>query len=53
MPAIRTFLFDVSPLEPGVYGAVAMLVAAAVVAAGWLPARRAARVDPMSTLRGE
>jgi ABC-type lipoprotein release transport system permease subunit len=29
------------------------LITAAVVAANWLPARRAARVDPMSTLRGE
>jgi putative ABC transport system permease protein len=52
MPALRAFLFEVSPLEPSVYGAVAALVASAVVAAGWLPARRAARIDPMSTLRG-
>jgi putative ABC transport system permease protein len=53
MPALGAFLFEVSPLEPGVYAAVATLVTAAAAAAGWLPARRAARVDPMSTLRGE
>ena len=52
-PALRAFLFAVSPLDPAVFGGVAAVIAFAVVAAGWLPARRASRVDPMSSLRGE
>jgi predicted permease len=50
---LRSFLFDVSPFDPGVLAlsAVAMLLLA--LAASALPARRASSTDPMLALRGE
>jgi ABC-type lipoprotein release transport system permease subunit len=50
---LRSFLFDVSPFDPGVLAlsAVAMLLLA--LAASALPARRASSTDPMMALRGE
>lgn len=50
---LRSFLFDVSPFDPGVLAlsAVAMLLLA--LAASALPARRASGTDPMLALRGE
>jgi predicted permease len=46
-------LYGVRPLEPSVYLAAAFLLAAASAAAAYLPARRATRVDPVTTLRHE
>ena len=50
---LRSFLFEVSPFDPGVLAlsAVAMLLLA--LAASALPARRASSTDPMLALRGE
>src|SRR5215470_17158809 len=50
---LRTFLFEVSPFDPGVLAlsAIAMLLLA--LAASALPARRASSTDPMLALRGE
>ena len=50
---LRALLFETSPLEPTVFAAVAALLAATCLVASWLPARRAARVDPMTALRVE
>ena len=51
--ALVTLLFGVSRLDPLTYlGVVAILLAASAVAC-WLPAWRAARVDPSITLRSE
>jgi len=51
--ALITLLFGVSRLDPITYlGVIAMLVGVSVIAA-WVPARRAARVDPTTTLRME
>lgn len=47
------FLYDVSPVDPATYVAVPALLLAVAVAAAWLPARRAARVDPVAVLRAE
>ncbi len=50
---IATFLYQTTPHDPAVLiSALATLAVSALVAA-WLPARRAARVDPVSALRAE
>lgn len=46
-------LYDIAPSDPGTLAAVAALLSVVVVLAAWLPARRAARVDPMTALRAE
>ena len=49
--AIRGLLFGVQPFDPVTIGAVAVLFAAVALAACLIPARRAARVDPLAVLR--
>ncbi|HVS16918.1 MAG TPA: ABC transporter permease [Thermoanaerobaculia bacterium] len=44
-------LFGVSPLDPGTYALVAILVATGATVACYLPARRASRLDPVVALR--
>jgi putative ABC transport system permease protein len=46
-------LYGVSPYEPATYLAVSALLGAVALAASYLPARRAARVDPMVSLRSD
>ena len=48
---LRSFLFDVDPLDPAIYLAVGGVLALAALLAAWLPARRASRVDPIVILR--
>ncbi|MEO8679387.1 MAG: ABC transporter permease [Vicinamibacterales bacterium] len=50
---IRTMLFDVSSIDPRVYAVACLLLIAATMLAAYLPARRAARVDPLMSLRAE
>jgi putative ABC transport system permease protein len=50
---LRSFLFEVEPTDPWVFTGVACLLAGVVLLASWLPARRAARIDPMEALRYE
>jgi predicted permease len=49
----RKMLFGVTPDDPVVFAIAAALLAAAALAAAWLPARRAARIDPLNALRQE
>jgi ABC-type lipoprotein release transport system permease subunit len=44
-------LYGVDPGDPGTLTVVALLLALVVLVAAWIPARRAARVDPMTALR--
>jgi ABC-type antimicrobial peptide transport system permease subunit len=48
---LRAQLHGVSPVSPAVYGGVALLLAGVALLACWIPARRAARVDPLVALR--
>jgi predicted permease len=46
-------LFAVPPADPLTFGAIAVLLGATAVVAADVPARRAARIDPIESLRGE
>jgi putative ABC transport system permease protein len=50
---LARLLYGVSPYDPGTFTVVAGLVAAAALVACYLPARRAARIDPLALLRAE
>jgi putative ABC transport system permease protein len=50
---LRTLLFDVSTTDPPAYVLATLVLMAAAVLASWIPARGAARVDPLKTLRTE
>jgi putative ABC transport system permease protein len=50
---LRSLLFDVSPADPTVFVAIVLLLLVTALIATWIPARRAARLDPASTLRSD
>jgi len=50
---IKTMLFGVSTIDPRVYAIAGGLLMASALLASYLPARRAARVDPLVSLRAE
>ena len=50
---IAGLLFGLAPTDPPTIGAATMVLALIAAAAGYLPARRASRVDPMVALRTE
>jgi ABC-type antimicrobial peptide transport system permease subunit len=46
-------LFEVSATDPATFVAIASFLGAVALLAAWLPARRAAHVDPIVALRAE
>ncbi|NIV22173.1 MAG: FtsX-like permease family protein [Gemmatimonadetes bacterium] len=50
---LRATLFEISPVDPLTLVATAVLLASVALAASYLPARRAAAVEPVSALRSE
>ena len=50
---LQTMLFDLAPSDPVTYAGIIALLGAAAAVASWIPARRAARVDPVIALRAE
>jgi ABC-type antimicrobial peptide transport system permease subunit len=50
---LTTLLHDVDARDPVTFGAAVALTVIVALVAGWLPARRAARVDPLVALREE
>jgi predicted permease len=50
-PVMSALLYGVGPLDPATYALVAIVLAAATLLATYLPARRAARVQPLVALR--
>jgi ABC-type antimicrobial peptide transport system permease subunit len=50
---LSALLFGVTPGDPATLASVALALGGVALLASWLPARRAARVDPMVVLREE
>jgi ABC-type antimicrobial peptide transport system permease subunit len=51
--SLAASLFEVDPMDPGVLSLAAVFLLVMAAAASWLPARRAAAIDPALVLRSE
>ena len=51
--ALAALLFGVGPSDPATLAGAAAVLLAAALAAAWIPARRAMRVDPIVVLRDQ
>jgi ABC-type antimicrobial peptide transport system permease subunit len=50
---LSNMLYSVKPADPATYVAVTLLLGLVALAATWIPARRAMRLDPLTALRQE
>jgi putative ABC transport system permease protein len=50
---LRGIVYGVSPFDPVTFGAVAVILAGVALAASYVPARRASRVDPIIAMQSE
>jgi ABC-type antimicrobial peptide transport system permease subunit len=50
---LRSFLFGISTIDPATFGGVIAVMIGVAMLAAFLPARRAAKLDPMVVLRQE
>lgn len=48
---LESLLFGTKPNDPGTFALIALILAAVALLAGYLPARRASRIDPLQALR--
>ena len=51
--SMQAILVDTDPTDPAILASAAAVLGAMALVAGWLPARRASRVDPVTALRAE
>ena len=50
---VKSFLFETQPNDPGTLTLAAVVLLSAALLAGYVPARRASRIDPLAALRHE
>ena len=50
---LGSLLFEVRPTDPFTLSSVCALLVMIALVASWIPARRAARIDPLAALRDE
>jgi len=50
---LRSFLYEVAPTDPVTLASAAATLVVFALLASWIPARRAARVDPTEALRAD
>jgi macrolide transport system ATP-binding/permease protein len=50
---VKSFLFETQPNDPGTLALAGVVLVSAAIVAGYAPARRASRIDPLAALRHE
>src|SRR5258708_18006475 len=50
---LKSFLFGLSPWDPGAFATAVIVLALVATVAAWIPARHAAGIDPLIALRGD